>query len=293
MVNYNHLLIIFGGILDVTHEKNDIFVFNLKDNCWNVAEQATKWVFQPEEKNNTKATPVKKSQFSRNESEQKLAVHTTPKKNISHFKSHSNIKLQVQKFDSADLMSNSSDVSYDTSTIEHNYTISSPKMAKFEKLKLPSVYQTGVYTDKQGKGGEDLSKLTSPRGFKSTLEENQIKNKLLQKQMLLNEFHVTEEEAKTLRAPTPTTDSLIKSLENLTINLHSIERIEHNLTNREGQVQKPGVKEEKVKSGVKPVGRDGHTACILGDKMYIFAGDRHKMAFNDLFSLNLTYFRKI
>jgi hypothetical protein len=39
--------------------------------------------------------------------------------------------------------------------------------------------------------------------------------------------------------------------------------------------------------GKKPCARDGQTICVNNDFMYIFGGDRHLMAFNDLYSFDL------
>lgn len=39
--------------------------------------------------------------------------------------------------------------------------------------------------------------------------------------------------------------------------------------------------------GKKPCARDGQTVNINGDNMYIFGGDRHLMAFNDMYSFDL------
>ena len=39
--------------------------------------------------------------------------------------------------------------------------------------------------------------------------------------------------------------------------------------------------------GKKPCARDGQSTTICGNKMYIFGGDRHLMAFNDLYSFDL------
>ena len=33
--------------------------------------------------------------------------------------------------------------------------------------------------------------------------------------------------------------------------------------------------------------KDNHSAVLYHDKLYIFGGDRHKMAFNDMFELDL------
>jgi hypothetical protein len=39
--------------------------------------------------------------------------------------------------------------------------------------------------------------------------------------------------------------------------------------------------------GKKPCARDGQTVSVLNGKMYIFGGDRHLMAFNDLYQFDL------
>jgi hypothetical protein len=39
--------------------------------------------------------------------------------------------------------------------------------------------------------------------------------------------------------------------------------------------------------GKKPCARDGQSVCVFKDCMYIFGGDRHLMAFNDLYSFDL------
>ena len=42
-----------------------------------------------------------------------------------------------------------------------------------------------------------------------------------------------------------------------------------------------------TKVGKKPCARDGHATNLYGDKLVIFGGDRHKMSFNDIYTLNL------
>lgn len=39
--------------------------------------------------------------------------------------------------------------------------------------------------------------------------------------------------------------------------------------------------------GKKPCARDGQSVSVYKDCMYIFGGDRHLMAFNDLYSFDL------
>ena len=43
------------------------------------------------------------------------------------------------------------------------------------------------------------------------------------------------------------------------------------------------VKFEKIKEGIVPLPRDGHSSFIYKDKFYVFGGDRNKFPFNDLF----------
>lgn len=39
--------------------------------------------------------------------------------------------------------------------------------------------------------------------------------------------------------------------------------------------------------GKKPCARDGQSVDMFGDKMFIFGGDRHLMAFSDLYYFDL------
>jgi len=288
MVNYKDMLIAFGGILDITNEKNDIFVFSLASSKWENAEQATKWVFQQEEKQ-LKPTPIKKSAFGKKEPRNK-SLH---KSNHAHHHSHPHLKVNIQQADS-DYGSQYSDQSQDIS-FASNQNTTTLKAVRFEKLKLPSVYQNSVShvsQSKMGREAEELGRSASHRTFKSTMAENHVKSKMMKKMLLLNEFQVSEAEAQTLRAPTPATDSLIKSLKNLTISPSNIDKIDYSVTTRDILLTTKSATEEKIKVGVKPVGRDGHSAVVINDRMFIFAGDRHKMSFNDLFALNLSYFGK-
>ena len=39
--------------------------------------------------------------------------------------------------------------------------------------------------------------------------------------------------------------------------------------------------------GFRPCARDGHASVVVGRKMIIIGGDRHKMPFNDIFECDL------
>ena len=42
-------------------------------------------------------------------------------------------------------------------------------------------------------------------------------------------------------------------------------------------------KSETVRYGVIPAPRDGHSAFVFNDRMFIFGGDMNKFPFNDMF----------
>ena len=66
-------------------------------------------------------------------------------------------------------------------------------------------------------------------------------------------------------------------------------------TNQNHNNGSPGDNRESifgVVSGVSPAARDGHTCEISDDGlMFVFGGDRHHMAFNDLYLLNLSQWK--
>ena len=42
-------------------------------------------------------------------------------------------------------------------------------------------------------------------------------------------------------------------------------------------------KSETIKYGIIPAPRDGHSAFVYNDKMFVFGGDRNTFPFNDMF----------
>jgi predicted phosphodiesterase len=41
LISYNGLIILFGGIHEITHEKNDTFLFNPADSTWCLVDSDT------------------------------------------------------------------------------------------------------------------------------------------------------------------------------------------------------------------------------------------------------------
>ena len=47
------------------------------------------------------------------------------------------------------------------------------------------------------------------------------------------------------------------------------------------------VSSDKIRSGIVPAPRDGHTMNVYNNMIIIFGGDRNKFPYNDLFTFNL------
>ncbi len=45
MVTYGECIFLFGGITDVTREKNDIYVYEFNQNCWSKIHTYTNSVY--------------------------------------------------------------------------------------------------------------------------------------------------------------------------------------------------------------------------------------------------------
>ena len=287
------MLILFGGILDITHEKNDIFVFNIQKNTWVVIEKESKWIFEDQPK-----------------------VAQSPSKKASQANLHGDMmktsisQSKLVQFQKADHSNNASGNASPTSPERHgpNDTSSTGTFSKggspskYTKLKLLDSLPKGVYPAKGT--SDDAEESASPKqqvsAFKSSIEEKHKRDKLLRKMILLKEFEVDEDKADSLKLNTPALEAMQKSIKSLGLDDKGKEKGEMNISNTMAgldairmNVEKPTDDGKSIKEGVKPVARDGHTATMMEDKMLIFGGDRHKMSFNDLFSLNLKFFDQI
>ena len=64
--------------------------------------------------------------------------------------------------------------------------------------------------------------------------------------------------------------------------IYRIDVEEQNFVKKLAQANR-SVKFEKIKDGVVPLPRDGHSSFVYKDKFYVFGGDRNKYPFNDFF----------
>jgi len=295
LICYKSILILFGGILDITHEKNDIFIFHLDKGTWIPIEKDTKWIFEEA----TKFQSPNKKNTSHDGSRSPFRGKASPPKSFF---------LGKDSVDTSEGNSPTSSVANRTRGFESpmGRSMKSPSTSKYSKVKLLESLPKGVYSPGATGGGENEDgspiKPKPMSQFQSNLEEKATKERMLRKMILLKEFEVDENQDKDdeFKIVTPALEAMQKSIQSLGINEKTKEKNEMMLSNTlagldafRGQAEKNIDDGKPVKVGVKPVARDGHSATVDGGKMYIFAGDRHKMSFNDLFALNLKFFDAI
>ena len=99
---------------------------------------------------------------------------------------------------------------------------------------------------------------------------------------MLAEFEPNEKEKKELRAMTPITEIMEKSTLNLLQDKSTTKIIESFDPNK-----------TIIENPKKICARDGHSACIYNNNLIIFGGDRHQMAFNDLYTISMDIWEKI
>jgi hypothetical protein len=258
-------------------------VFDISKNTWSVLEKETKWAFEEDYKSDksnksylkaeTGVNQFKPSKFGAEKKDMRLITLDQDSISVSMYTQQESPRNNESKY-----------------TIQKNFQI--PKTHKYHKLKLESY----TFTHKGLVSPQSTKNFSySPTGseFKSSLQERKEKDALMKKNALLKEFEVSDKEGESLRAATPTTEAMRKSISGLGFTVDN---------QSDFQMQKMALDQTKIallknyevnnasiKLGVKPCARDGHSACVDGNKLYIFAGDRHKMSFNDLFVLHLEY----
>lgn len=64
----------------------------------------------------------------------------------------------------------------------------------------------------------------------------------------------------------------------------SVDHIKVSKTKEEEEnKEKNQILRQNEKAVVVPCARDGHSACLINNKMFVFGGDKHQMSFNDLY----------
>ncbi len=264
MLIYQDKILLFGGIHDIAHEKNDILFFRCAEEKWSkIEEDSTK---RPEEQPNSG-----------------LNRHNRVKNTI------------IREVSEPKFLANSQEKLHNKSVFNTNFFLKTSKISRNpEKASISP--RRSIFFNKS------LGNPNNMRNLKELKEERIRKEKNMKKMMLLSEFEVTESQRKELVVHSPTTEAMKNSINTLKIEMKvfgntkgfgdKIEKnneTERNKGKNKGNILNLNPNEKKVNliKGKKPCARDGCSANVYKEKVVIFGGDRHLMTFHDMFFLNL------
>jgi hypothetical protein len=289
MVDYKgEGFIIFGGIQDITHEKDDTIYYNYA---------TEEWIYLDKEQTTSHILTKGNSQALENESptggSKRADRRRTTYKGVSKFSPP--LRAGSRNFPT--------DSSPTRSPTRRGFSPPTRDMSPDNKNSVMNNSHINSVSDQQK---------ISPA--KSALVQNSIEKKrkafLMKKQMLLKEFEVSDPTLKSeLMLKSPTTEAMKNSITAL---MHK-RNTEHAQTGFDSPIKptdSPGRRAKKIMfntysgpfggdvtkykipvdgklMGQKPCARDGHSAFYYKNKMIVFGGDRHKMSFNDIYILNL------
>ncbi|KAM3139624.1 hypothetical protein pb186bvf_008269 [Paramecium bursaria] len=215
LIQHPQGILLFGGIHDITHEKNDVWLY--KNNDWVVLEEDN----------------------SRRQTDDLL--------NDSVFDKASQGRTKAKKIES-------------TKFLNFEEEGKSPKRNSLKHIPIQQKQLTDTANSLQMNNMDELKKRRQQQ----------------KKQQMLAEFELNEDEKIKLRNSSPTTEQIKHSL-GLIMNQQTQQR----------KVHSPIRKGQASLQGKKPCARDGHSAVVIGDQMYIFGGDRNLMSFNDIYVYNM------
>ena len=260
MLVYQDKILLFGGIHDIAHEKNDILVFNCKEERWaRIEENSTK---RPDNLSNSSHNLRKKTTIHDNS---QIFGDSKPKffgLNVKEAR-----MTQNKNFFHSNVYSKSSKILKPTAhprkSILFNATVSS----------------------------------LAPKSPNQLKEERVRKERNMRKIMLLSEFEVTEDVRRKLVIHSPTTEAMRNSINTIKIEVKTdLKKIVEKIKTMDphatammmiNNAANPNERRVNLIKGKKPCARDGCTATLYKEKVVIFGGDRHLMTFHDMFFLNL------
>lgn len=259
MLVYQEKILLFGGIHDIAHEKNDILVFNCNEERWaRIEEDSTK---RPDNLSNSSHNLRKKTTIHENS---QIFGDSKPKffgLNLKDAK-----MTQNKNFFHSNVYSKSSKILKPTAhprkSILFNATVSS----------------------------------LAPKSPNELKEERVRKERNMKKIMLLSEFEVSEDMRRKLVIHSPTTEAMRNSINTIKIEVKTdLKKIVEKIKTMDphatammmiNNAANPNERRVNLIKGKKPCARDGCTATLYKEKVVIFGGDRHLMTFHDMFFLN-------
>jgi hypothetical protein len=277
MVPFGDGFVIFGGIQDITHEKDDVYYYEVSLRQWILLENDSTF--------SKSLSPMKRTgqSFGDDKSDSRRASgrNFTVKPSYPASKSpfgRSNRRTITEKKDS------------------------------LSPLKVNGYSPSGKNSPSGGSAnGQSFFDASSPTKNAVAEAKEEKKKRIFQmkKNMLLQQFEVTDPNIRqALTQKSPTTESMKNSIIAINYNRNGNQSPEKEKEKAESE--SPGRRKKKTVGfqfladvskfqvpvdgklvGHKPCARDGHSAFIIRDKMLVFGGDRHKMSFNDVYILSV------
>eukprot|EP00825_Cyclidium_porcatum_P041056 TRINITY_DN5310_c0_g2_i3.p1 TRINITY_DN5310_c0_g2~~TRINITY_DN5310_c0_g2_i3.p1 ORF type:complete len:278 (-),score=48.24 TRINITY_DN5310_c0_g2_i3:186-1019(-) len=252
-------LILFGGIHDITHELDDLYVFSLTEKQWYLIDEDS----------------AQNKELSQYQSIQKQQKNHDIDSSPNHLSSANNMRKKQ--------------------SVKHqNSSTLSPTKKNLSKMQS-SQYSAKRWEKEHIEKELGLDSPTTPSSPTKNLKNKKRKEYLQKKYRILGEFNnlPPEQELQYMNTQSPVTESMKNSLErignpNSNMKLKPGRLTDFGRTTMSKFLQ-PIIDDSKVKVGKKPCARDGHCVDIYqNNKLVIFGGDRHQMSFNDIHALDLT-----
>ena len=303
MLLYNHdYIVIFGGIQEITREKDDVTAFHLKTNKWitlqlessfNRSTSPLKKLANPHESNKSTIKSVDKVKPTTLQIKRDNSVPKSTK--IKPNQSNSNLRPSYNPTNNTNVSRNI--VSNQATRASHT-RVSGNASFYIKTEKDVSIINKSGYLDETSSPNSSA--------LKTVKDEKRKRMFLMKKHMLLSEFEILDPQQKLLlQMKSPTTEAMKSSILALNYKRGTSTGIGTATKHDEHKKKTSNYTDSTILeslhfpsiinfvppngkiAGHRPCARDGHSASIYKGKIIIFGGDRHKMSFNDIYLFNL------
>lgn len=302
MTVYKDYLVIFGGIFELTHEKNDIFAYHIPKNKWILVESDSKLIKDDEIENDKPTKSFLEHKLSKDFNEQNSSAQNFETEMSAPFNEEQEDQGQLASKKNADLTRNRSNFFKQKSVegLERSTTLNNLNNSKLSHSVSHQVLKKWDKVPLQSPNNKTITEAGATNSFLlplSTLEERKKKGREISKKHFLRDLDLPDDKKEGFLEKDPTLDSMKQALK-IVGDLHSLDKGQDVEARKiiDDYVRAASLSKVKITStmpGKKPRSRDGHSGVVLGQKWIIFGGDRHKMSFHDMFALNLSYFDKL
>eukprot|EP01017_Pseudomicrothorax_dubius_P049999 TRINITY_DN9388_c0_g1_i1.p1 TRINITY_DN9388_c0_g1~~TRINITY_DN9388_c0_g1_i1.p1 ORF type:complete len:270 (+),score=70.80 TRINITY_DN9388_c0_g1_i1:379-1188(+) len=264
MVGYSEKLLLFGGIHDITHEKDDFLAFDPSVGSWKVIEDQTRLM------------------------KEDLGTSGLQELGTSKIDEKSPLKRRVTKvkgLDSPALLAGN------IGTPRQPVTAAATKDEGFGTNNTYLTDTRGAREDHANRAEERKRKLMLMKKHMMLSEFNVTSDKEKEELEAMTPTSLAMKNSLLLlfgKAPGKERAKESSSLSPLSVRRGASRgNISFGLDPAEAQPRQAQPFFHGRVVGVKPCPRDGHSAVVLGNELVVFGGDRHKMSFNDLYICDL------